>query len=49
MAVMDFILVQNDDMKYFRVNVELPVGARLERTEEIMKHLEAVALQLPEK
>jgi multidrug efflux pump subunit AcrB len=45
---MDFILIQNRDINYFRILVEMPVGAPLDRTSDAMQKLEELALQLPE-
>lgn len=45
---MDFILFQNKDIKYFKVNLELPVGAKLDRTAEIMSLFEKKVKELPE-
>ena len=44
---MDFILFQNRDINYFRINVDMPVGSRLEKTSEVLQRLEDAALQLP--
>ncbi|MBN2329616.1 MAG: efflux RND transporter permease subunit [Candidatus Omnitrophica bacterium] len=44
---MDFILFQNRDINYFRVNVEMPTGTTLERTSKALAQLENEALRLP--
>lgn len=42
-----FVLVQVRDINYFKVDLEMPVGTKMERTGEVLSRIEKLAARLP--
>lgn len=47
--VIPFVLIHVEDSQFLRIQIEMPVGTRMEETQRIVERLERKALELPDR